>query len=151
MKKKGKIIKNSLKEKRMDHEKRSNLFTLFISVILLFVVSAILALCRLLWFYYSLGAILSIFTHLLMMIQNRRFFRIQQNDVEKVTYAPKKDSFLWYGLRILVIASYLVGLVFLAKALNPNDMLECVLLTLAGFMTVKVVFILILIFYKEGR
>lgn len=86
-----------------------------------------------------------------MMIQNRRFFRIQQNDVEKVTYAPKKDSFLWYGLRILVIASYLVGLVFLAKALNPNDMLECVILTLAGFMTVKVVFILILIFYKEGR
>lgn len=130
---------------------KSNKITLYLSFTLILITSAILALCKLLFWYYSIGAILSIITHLLMMIQNKRFLRIQSNDVEKALYSPKKDTILWYGLRILVIALVLVGLVFLAKYQNPNRMLECVILTLSGYMTVKVIFILILILYKERR
>lgn len=131
--------------------KKSNKIALLISIALLVVVSTVLALCKLLFYYYSLGFILAIITHALMLIQNKRFFRIQNNEFEKSVFSPKKDSFLWYGLRILVIALYLVGLVFLARTFNQERMLECVILTLSGFMSVKVIFILMLIFDKEGR
>ena len=132
-------------------EKKSNLFTILLTLLFLIIVSTILGLCKLLWWYYSFGVIIGVLTHLLMLIQNKRFFQIQKNDIEKVVYSPKKDSFLWYGLRILVIIILLVGIYFLSKWLYPERLLEITLMVLGGYMTVKVIFILMLLIFKEGR
>ena len=132
-------------------EKKSNLFTILLTLLFLIIVSTILGLCKLLWWYYSFGVIIGVLTHLLMLIQNKRFFQIQKNDIEKAVYSPKKDSFLWYGLRILVIIILLVGIYFLSKWLYPKRLLEITLMVLGGYMTVKVIFILMLLIFKEGR
>jgi polyferredoxin len=94
---------------------------------------------------------MGLITHLLMVIQNRRFYRIQKNDVEKALFHPKKDSFLWYGLRILVIILFLAIVYILAYNFHKDRLLETTLMVLGGFMTVKVVFIIVLIIFKEGR
>jgi Na+/proline symporter len=94
---------------------------------------------------------MGLITHLLMVIQNRSFYRIQKNDVEKALFHPKKNSFLWYGLRILVIILFLAIVYILAYNFHKDRLLEITLMVLGGFMTVKVVFIIILIIFKEGR
>lgn len=132
-------------------EKKNRLY--FYSIILLFLVlvSTVLGIFHLYWWYYPTGVVMGLITHLLMVIQNRRFYRIQMNDVEKVLFHPKKDSFLWYGLRILVILLFLAIVFILAYNFHKDRLLETTLMVLGGFMTVKVVFIIILIIFKEGR
>ena len=136
----------------MEKKKKKNRLY-FYSIILLFLVlvSTVLGIFHLYWWYYPIGVVMGLITHLLMVIQNRRFYRIQKNDVEKVLFHPKKDSFLWYGLRILVILLFLAIVYILAYNFHKDRLLETTLMVLGGFMTVKVVFIIILIIFKEGR
>ena len=58
---------------------------------------------------------------------------------------------MWYGLRILVIILFLAIVYILAYNFHKDRLLETTLMVLGGFMTVKVVFIIILIIFKEGR
>ena len=132
-------------------KKKNNVFLLSATILFLLIASTILGLCRLLWWYYPLGVILGVLTHLLMLIQNKRFFRIQENEVEKALFHPKKDAFLWYGLRILVIIVGFAGIVLLASFIHRDRLLEVSLITLGGIVTVKVLFIASLLIFKEGR
>lgn len=132
-------------------EKKNDYFSYFVILLIVIITSAILGLVKLLWWYYPIGVVIGIITHVLMLIQNKRFFRIQQNDLEKATYSPKKDAFLWYGLRILVDVIGLAGVILLAKFLNPDRMLETALMVLGGVLTVKGFFIIMLLIKKEGR
>lgn len=131
--------------------RKNNIFIFSITALFLIIVSTILGLFGLLWWYYPLGVIIGIITHLLMLIQNKRFFSIQENEVEKALFHPKKDAFIWYGLRILVIIVGLVGIFLLASFMNHNRLLEVSLITLGGILTVKVIFISLLLIFKEGR
>ena len=132
-------------------EKKNKLY--FYSIILLFlvIVSTILGIFHLYWWYYPIGVIMGLITHLLMVIQNRSFYRIQKNDIEKALFHPKKSSFLWYGLRILVIIVGFAGIVLLASFIHRDRLLEVSLITLGGIITVKVLFIASLLIFKEGR
>lgn len=132
-------------------EKKSNIFIFSISLLIVIITSTILGVCGLLWWYYPLGAILGGVTHILMLVQSKRFFRIQNNEFEKALFHPKKDAFLWYGLRILVVIIGL-GLLFLMACLNHRDhYLEISLMVIGGILTIKVVFIVFLLIKKEGR
>ena len=132
-------------------EKKSNIFIFSISLLIVIITSTILGVCGLLWWYYPLGAILGVVTHILMLVQSKRFFRIQNNEFEKALFHPKKDAFLWYGLRILVVIIGL-GLLFLMACLNHRDRyLEISLMVIGGILTIKVVFIVFLLIKKEGR
>ena len=131
--------------------KKNNIFTFSITALFLIIVSTILGLFGLLWWYYPLGIIIGVITHMLMLIQNKRFFNIQNNEVERAVFHPKKDAFLWYGLRILVIIIGLAFVFLLASFINKNRLLEVSLITLGGILTVKVIFISLLLIFKEGR
>ena len=132
-------------------EKKNNIYLFSISFLIILITSTILGVCGLLWWYYPIGATIGIITHVLMLIQNKRFFRIQNNEFEKTLFHPKKDAILWYGLRILVVVIGL-ALVFILARLNHSDRyLEISLMVIGGVLTIKIVFIVILLIKKEGR
>ena len=113
------------------------------------VISLVLGLFNLLWWNFTIGGLLGVFLHYLMLIQNERFFRIVSDRFQKEFFAPKKDTILWYVLRLFVLSLVFVLIVLLTMKYYPDRLLEVSLLFLIPYVVIKIEFILII--YFEGR
>ena len=86
-----------------------------------------------------------------MLIQNKRFFEIENDEIKKAVFSPRKDAFIWYGLRLVVTLIGFVGIIILTKFTNESRMLEILLISLGGFLAVKIAFIIYLLIFNERR
>lgn len=129
---------------------RKNQFN-YLLILLAFIVitSVILGLFRLLWWYFVIGATLSIVLHFLMVLQNEKFYHIQQDRFQREYFAPKKDTIIWYALRWFIVAFVFALVILLAKLYYEDRMLEASLLFLIPLMLVKISFIIVI--YLQGR
>lgn len=130
---------------------RKNQFNyLLILLAIIVVVSVILGLFGLLWWYFVIGALLSIVLHFLMVLQNERFYRIQLDRFQKEYFAPKKDTIIWYVLRWFIVAFVFALVILLAKLYYEERLLEASLLFLIPLILVKISFIIV-IYLQERR
>ena len=130
---------------------RKNQFNYLLILLAIIVsVSVILGLFGLLWWYFVIGALLSIVLHFLMVLQNERFYRIQLDRFQKEYFAPKKDTIIWYVLRWFIVAFVFALVILLARIYYENRVLEISLLFLISIMLVKISFIIV-IYLQERR
>ena len=116
-----------------------------INLLISLVVTTVLYFCNLEFIYFLFGTILALITHALMVLQNNDFFEILKAEETRLTFHPKKTAILWYLLRVLIIIGYLVLMVFLSDIMHSNDRLVIIITFVAGYLTVKILFILTLL------
>ena len=122
-----------------------------ISLLITLVIIVILYFCKLEFLYFLYGVLLSLFSHFMMLIQNRQFYNISKNRSERQVFHPKKSSVLWYIFRIIIVGGFVALICFLSNIPNGEKSLEMVILMLSGYVFIKVIFIVfILIIKKEG-
>ena len=124
-------------------------YYLLIVGIVISIISLVLGLFNLLWWYFTIGALLALLLHMIMIIQNDRFFKIQTDKFARELYSPKKDTILWYLLRLVIIALVFVLVVLSTNIYYKERLLEVSILFLSAYMLLKVSFIVVI--YLEGR
>ena len=125
-------------------------FFIPIVTIILAIVMTILYFCNLKFIYYFAGGIIAIITHVLMLLQNKSMYNAISTDVGRVTFRPKKTSFLWYLLRLIVVGGLLVAVCYFSNIRSNPNRLQIVILLISGYMTVKVTFIFYLLKFERG-
>ncbi len=96
------------------------------------------------------GIVVSVLTHLLMTLQNKRFDEIVKSEFEKSTFHAGKFSLLWLLLRLLVTFLVTIITFYLAYKFYDGKMLKVAIMYIIGYMIVKISFILSLLIIKEG-
>ena len=124
-------------------------YYLLIVAIVVSLISLVLGLFNLLWWYFVIGAILSLLLHVMMIIQNDRFFRIQTDKFARELYSPKKDTILWYLLRLVIIAVVFAAVILITSIYYKEKLLEVSILFLSAYVLIKISFIVVI--YIEGR
>ena len=84
-----------------------------------------------------------------MVKQNARMTRMTKLDPTHTTFNPKKSTILWYLLRFALVLVVFVVLGFLAKDRERKDFVISMLIALGGYMTLKVIFIIMLMCVRE--
>ena len=130
--------------------RKSKFNYLLILLISITVISLVLGLFGLLWWYFTIGALLSIVVHFLMVIQNERFYHISIDRFQREYFTPKKDTIIWYILRWFIVAFVFALVILLARIYYENRVLEISLLFLISIMLVKISFIIV-IYLQERR
>ena len=128
-----------------------NKYFIPIVLVIIAIVMTILYFCKLEFIYYLFGGLIGLLTHMLMLIENRSMYNTISTDIGRATFHPKKSSILWYLLRFLVVIGCIVLIAFLADLKNNPHRLQIVILLICGYLTVKILFILNLVFLKEGE
>ncbi len=121
-----------------------------ISILLIAIVTVILAVTtKNGWRYYLIGGALGLLTHGLMIKETARVARMAKDPL----FNGRKSAILWFLVRMLVVAGVFVGVAFVSKEdLNNPDKTNLVIdlvITLAGYMTVKIVFIISVLILKK--
>lgn len=133
----------------MTKDQKINYLVAPITLLIVLIVAIILGICQLSWKYYVIGAMVSLLCHGLMVKQNARLERFAKIDPENKVYNPKKSALLWYLLRFVVAAVVFAALIFMANVKdNPHAIID-ILIALAGYLTLKIVFIVLLLTSRE--
>lgn len=111
-----------------------------VSLLIGTIVTIVLAILHLGWYYYLIGLFTSLLTHGMLIKQNYHLQRLALEEKEAVTYNPKKIAYKGYLLRLLVFgAVFFVVIYKLKDDLKGNAWL--IITTLCGYLTLKVVLI----------
>ncbi|MGM9969878.1 MAG: hypothetical protein ACI35S_05725 [Anaeroplasma sp.] len=134
----------------MNREKKIDYLIVPISLGVIIIVTIILVICSLNWKYYLIGGMLGLLTHGLMVKQNLRMARFSQIDPEHKVYNPKKSSLLWLLARMLVTFGVFFVLIYMSIDKNgKNVAIIDTLIALGGYLTSKVIFIILLLIFRE--
>ena len=133
----------------MTKEQKINLLVVPITLVIVGIVTVILVVLKQNWKYYLIGGLLSLLTHGLMVKQNARMTRLTKLDPEHTTYNPKRSAVLWYFLRFFLVLAIFVVLGYLAKDLERMQFVISMILALAGYVTLKIVFIILILIFRE--
>lgn len=121
-----------------------------IALVLVAIITLVLFFTDLNWKYYLIGSMVGFLTHGMMLKQSHRMERMAKLDPEQTIFNPKKSGILWLLLRMLVTAGVFVALVFMSDIKNnKNQAIIDILIALGGYVTLKIVFIISLIFTRE--
>lgn len=130
-------------------EEKINFLVVPISILVIGIVTMILVFTNQNWKYYLIGGALGLLTHGLMVKQNARMTRMVKLDPEHTTFNPKRSSILWYFLRFGVVAVVLVVLGFLIKDKEQTEKVISMILALAGYATLKIIFLICILIFRE--
>lgn len=130
-------------------EEKINFLVVPITILVVGIVTVILAVTGLNWKYYLIGGFLGLLTHGLMVKQNARLTRMVKLDPEHKTFNPKTSSILWYFLRFIVVAAVFVVLGFLIKDKEQTEKIVSMILALAGYATLKIIFLICILIFRE--
>ena len=133
----------------MTRDQKINFLVVPITLAVVGIVTLILFLCKQDWKYYLIGGMLGLMCHGLMVKQNARMTRMTKLDPTHTTFNPKKSTILWYLLRFALVLVVFVVLGFLAKDRERKDFVISMLIALGGYMTLKVIFIIMLMCVRE--
>lgn len=133
----------------MTKEQKINFLVVPITLVVVGIITVILLVCKLNWKYYLIGGLLSLLTHGLMVKQNARMTRMVKLDPEHETYNPKRSALLWYFLRFGLVLVIFVVLGYLAKDYERNEFILSMILALAGYATLKIIFIILILIFRE--
>ena len=134
----------------MNQNLKSNYFTIPISFGIVALVALILYLCGVGCKFYLIGAALGCFVHAMMVKQTTRIAKFAKIDPECKVFNPKKSSILWFLVRTIVTIAVLAAVVYISGYKdNSKEGIINIALTLAGFTTIKIVFIACLVIFRE--
>lgn len=134
---------------KMTKDQKISYLIVPITLGIVLVVALVLGLLDLAWKYYLIGAMVSLLCHGLMVKQNARLEKFAKLDPEGKVYNPKRSALLWFLLRILVTFGVFGVLILMSNIKNnPNAIID-ILIALAGYMTLKIVFIVLLVVNRE--
>ena len=133
----------------MTRDQKINFLVVPITLAVVGIVTLILFLCKQDWKYYLIGGMLGLMCHGLMVKQNARMTRMTKLDPTHTTFNPKKSTILWYLLRFALVLVVFVVLGFLAKDRERKDFVISMLIALGGYMTLKIIFIIMLMCVRE--
>ena len=119
-----------------------------ITILLATIITIILAVCGQGWYYYLIGALVGLMNHGLMVKQAARIERFAKLDPEGKTLKPKRTAILWYFLRVLVFVGVFIVLVVKADLKNNPQGVWYIITALGGYLTLKAVLIVCLIFCR---
>lgn len=128
---------------------RENKFFIVSSLFLILVLTITFVLLKFEWYFYLIGVSLSIATHIIMVIQNKRFYNIAKNEFLKETFHPKISSIIWYLVKGVLIISVTILLMLLSDIYNDSHAIREIFLYVGGYLTIKVTFIVSLVINKE--
>ena len=121
-----------------------------IALLLVGVVTLILFLCDVNWKFYLIGAMLGFLVHGMLLKQSYKMERMAKLDPEQTFFNPKKSSISWLALRMVVTVAVFAALAYLSISENGKKQgVIDVLIALAGFITLKVVFIIGVLLTRE--
>lgn len=133
----------------MTREQKINFFVVPISAVLAIIITVVLVLTKQDWKYYLIGVLLGLMTHGMMVKQNARLVRLNKLDSNHTTFNPRKSAILWFLLRFLLVAGVLVVLGLLARNDERTVLVAKMLVAGGGYVTVKIVFIILLLTIKK--
>ncbi len=133
----------------MTREQKINFFVVPISIVLAGIITVVLVLTKQDWKYYLIGVLLGLMTHGMMVKQNARLVRLTKLDPNHTTFNPRKSAILWFLLRFVLVAGVLVILGLLARNDERPVLVIKMLVAAGGYITVKIVFIVLLLTIKK--
>ena len=133
----------------MTREQKINFFVVPISFVLAIIITVVLVVTKQDWKYYLIGVLLGLMTHGMMVKQNARLVRLNKLDPNHTTFNPRKSAILWFLLRFLLVAGVLVVLGLLARNDERTVLVAKMLVAGGGYVTVKIVFIILLLTIKK--
>ena len=128
---------------------RENKFFIILSLFLILALTITFVLIKFEWYFYLVGVALAIGTHIIMVIQNRKFYNIAQNEFLKETFHPKISSIIWYLVKGILVISVTILLLVLSDIYNDSHAIREVFLYVGRYLTIKVTFIISLLINKE--
>lgn len=136
----------------MNQNQKINYLAVPITLGIAILITIILAVCGQNWKFFLIGVMTSCLTHGLMVKQNHRMTRMVQLDPEHKVYKPKKSAILWLLLRMLVTFG-VFGALFAMSGIKEDKMKAfiSIMIALAGYMLLKVVFIILLVTTKKEK
>ena len=128
---------------------RANKFFIILSLFLILALTITFVLIKFEWYFYLVGVALAIGTHIIMVIQNRKFYNIAQNEFLKETFHPKISSIILDLVKGILVISVTILLLVLSDIYNDSHAIREVFLYVGGYLTIKVTFIISLLINKE--
>ena len=128
---------------------RENKFFIILSLFLILSLTITFVLIKFEWYFYLVGVALAIGTHIIMVIQNRKFYNIAQNEFLKETFHPRISSIIWYLVKGVLVISVTILLLVLSDIYNDSHAIREIFLYVGGYLTIKVTFIISLLINKE--
>ena len=126
--------------------------TLFIVIIVTLLLVFLTPKSYELWKFYLIGSLLGLMLHGMMVKENARLKRFNKLDPEHKTFNPKKSAILWFLLRMLAFGAVFFTMGYISKDAERIVLIVRLLTALGGYMTLKIVFLIIcIIFLKKGE
>lgn len=130
---------------------RANIYVVPITLVVVTIGAVIFGVTGLKWNYYVIGAMVGLLNHGLMVKQNARTFKFAKLDPEHTAFNPKKSAILWYLARCILFIGIFVTLAFMADFKNNSNAIWDMVIALGGYLTMKVVFIICLLCFKDSE
>ena len=128
---------------------KQNSFFILSSFLLLLILTVTFVLLKFEWYFYLIGFILSIITHIIMLIQNRQLYNISKSEVLMSGFHPKISSLKWFFIKGVIIISVTILLMLLKDIFNDPNAIRESFMYIGGYLSLKVMFIISLLIFKE--
>ena len=84
-----------------------------------------------------------------MIIQNKKLYGIAKNEVERINFHPKLSSLKWFLIKGIIIISVTILLMLVTDIYNDPNAIRQSFIYIGGYLTIKLIFIISLLIFKE--
>lgn len=130
---------------------RNNYLIVPISFLIVGIVTTILAICKLGWYYYLVGALVGVMNHALLVRQTFKIERYAKLDPEGQTLKPKSVALIGLGVRFILFIAVFLVLIVKADVQTDKTNIWLIVTALLGYLTVKVVSIVVLLICSRRK
>lgn len=128
---------------------KNNLLVVPITLLIVTIVTIVLAILKLGWYYYLVGALVGLMNHGLLVKQSHRMARLAAYDPKGEIHNPKKTALLGIGLRFIVFIAVFIVLAIKANiSINKNN-IWLIIIAFLGYLTLKLVLIITLLITRK--
>lgn len=120
-----------------------------ITILIVGIVTIILAIVGIGWYYYLLGALVGIMCHALLIRQSAKIERLTQLDPEGTKINPRSLYIPGLLARFGVFISVFLVLAYKASTQTEHNMILLILIAFFGYLTLKAVLIVTLLLYRK--
>lgn len=140
---------NQEQKNQIQKNLKVNRFFYISSILLAVIVTVILVLLKLEWYYFLIGLILGIITHIIMIIQNKLIYNVSQSEIDKATFKPTLSAILWFSIKGILVASITILIVIFGDLYDDSNAIRILFIYIGGYLLIKVLFITSILLFKE--